>query len=234
MSLYRGLKRVIVLALLVQPFHLALGASDCLKQAYESLEVTSQIGSSGLGQVKVVRNGIEATYARTKRDLNHMQMEFPRLFSESALPSQDSKVLDIGMGSGAFVEDLRKKGVDAVGVDIVLTEDQKTEGHSKYFIEADAAKLPFPDNTFDSTYSIWSVFSYAVDNYWKDQGVFFQNCVLEALRVTKKGGAIRLAPSSQELMQYLNYFEAKYPGHIQVIEVDSSYAYGSLKIIKLH
>jgi ubiquinone/menaquinone biosynthesis C-methylase UbiE len=61
-----------------------------------------------------------------------------------------AKVADLGCGSGAFTEMLRREGYDAVGVDI--SPKLVAVGQSKYpglnLIEGDVEHLPFADESF--------------------------------------------------------------------------------------
>lgn len=61
------------------------------------------------------------------------------------------KILDVGCGKGFYVDFLTKKGVDVTGVDFVakfIREAKKLK--QGRFIKADAQKLPFKDNEFDT------------------------------------------------------------------------------------
>lgn len=61
------------------------------------------------------------------------------------------KVLDIGCGTGIYVDYLTKKGFDAAGVDFVKEFIDYAKKHRKgKFMIADAYKLPFKDKSFDT------------------------------------------------------------------------------------
>ena len=61
-------------------------------------------------------------------------------------------VLDIGCGIGYFVEFLRKNGISATGIDSA-PDLGHFWGKKQYFLQGDATKLPFEDNSFDLVFS---------------------------------------------------------------------------------
>jgi SAM-dependent methyltransferase len=66
--------------------------------------------------------------------------------------SAGQRVLDLGCGSGAVVASLRRRGVDAVGVDYAqaMVDVARTEyGLGEQVRRSDAADLPFETNSFD-------------------------------------------------------------------------------------
>ncbi len=69
------------------------------------------------------------------------------------------KILDIGCGNGRDSIFLAKKGYEVVGIDITpkaiaLAKKNGLKTKNLKFIVADAEKLPFKDESFDSVYSI--------------------------------------------------------------------------------
>ena len=60
------------------------------------------------------------------------------------------KILDIGCGTGAFMDELTSQGHEVFGLDIAEEALRfcKMRGHKKVYL-ADAAKLPFADRSFD-------------------------------------------------------------------------------------
>jgi ubiquinone/menaquinone biosynthesis C-methylase UbiE len=99
-------------------------------------------------------------------------------------------VLDIGSGFGAFVTVALRHGYKAVGLEISryeveyarrrLAEEIPGCKPDEIFIQADAVRLPFADNTLDAV-TMWNVLEHVPDAY----------CVLsEAKRVVEPGGII--------------------------------------------
>ena len=71
------------------------------------------------------------------------------------IPMQDLKkkrVLDVGCGTGAFLEHLQDKGLDAIGIDV--DKEKLRVGFGRDTCVCDASHLPFRDSTFDFVISI--------------------------------------------------------------------------------
>ena len=97
-----------------------------------------------------------------------------RMVALAALEA-NTKVLDMGAGSGDTVEFLRSMGFDAVGIDI--------EPRGVTVAKADFLNCPYPDESFDAVIS---------------QCAFFvsgnvEKALDEAHRVLKKGGKLLLS-----------------------------------------
>ena len=58
-------------------------------------------------------------------------------------------VADVGCGLGASTRLLRELGVAAIGVDVVVPSDAGARGEAPPFVVADAARLPFADESLD-------------------------------------------------------------------------------------
>ncbi|WP_123538985.1 class I SAM-dependent methyltransferase [Halosimplex salinum] len=81
---------------------------------------------------------------------------------ESLAPVEDKKILEIACGTGRFSVMLAERGADMVGLDI--SAPMLGEGRDKArrtgvddhmeFMRGDAARLPFPDDHFDSVFAI--------------------------------------------------------------------------------
>ncbi|QLH77348.1 class I SAM-dependent methyltransferase [Halosimplex rubrum] len=81
---------------------------------------------------------------------------------EALAPVEDRKILEIACGTGRFSVMLAQQGADVVGLDIsapMLGEGRRkarqagVDGHLE-FLRGDAARLPFPDDHFDSVFAI--------------------------------------------------------------------------------
>jgi SAM-dependent methyltransferase len=62
-------------------------------------------------------------------------------------------VADVGCGLGASTRLLRDRGVAAFGVDVVVPSDAGARGEAPPFVVADAAQLPFADESLDGVLS---------------------------------------------------------------------------------
>ena len=118
---------------------------------------------------------------------------------------KQSKVLEVGAGTGRYSIALAKEGMDVTAVELVesnlavLRENCKGMGNIKSF-QGDATDLGrFPDNSFDVTL----VFGPMYHLYEKDE---VNRAIDEAIRVTKPNGVILFAFISVFAIMYANYF----------------------------
>ena len=92
-----------------------------------------------------------------------------------------ARVADLGCGSGVFTNLLRRRGFDAVGLD--LSPKLVALGQAKYpdvtFLEGDVEHLPFPDASLDG------ILLSGLLHHLPDPA----RCVAETFRVLKPGGS---------------------------------------------
>jgi SAM-dependent methyltransferase len=128
------------------------------------------------------REDFEA-HARARYELEPYIHEFAG-FEHSA----GKRVLEVGVGMGADYMEWLKAGALATGVDLSSASLERAQrrcelsGHAPDLGVADAEHLPFPDNSFDIVYS------YGVMHHSPDTA----QCIREARRVLKPGGALRI------------------------------------------
>jgi len=105
---------------------------------------------------------------------------------------QNGKLLDIGCGTGLFVERYIDEGRDAVGLDISQKMIQQARSRCSEcdYTVGTGEKIPFNDNTFDAISSLL-VFSYVRDP---------ESMLSEAYRVLKPGGAIAICTLGKKLL----------------------------------
>lgn len=113
------------------------------------------------------------------------------------------KVLDLGCGNGRFYDSF-EKGIDYTGVDSCkkLIEEAKKRHPGVKFLEADAFSLPFPDESFDTVFSI-AVFHHIPSKKMR------KDFLKEAKRVLKKEGKLILTvwkPKNKKLILSLLKF----------------------------
>jgi SAM-dependent methyltransferase len=85
-----------------------------------------------------------------------------RAVLEALNPLDDRKVLEIACGTGRFTVMLAERGADIVGLDIssaMMAEGRKkarSAGVADHieFLRGDAARLPFPDDHFDTVFAM--------------------------------------------------------------------------------
>lgn len=108
------------------------------------------------------------------------------LFEKTLALSKGAAVLDVGCGPGIFSLVLARMGCRVTGADLTpaMLEEARANaaklGLSADFVEADAARLPFPDGTFDAVVSRWLVWNLP------DPALAYK----EWLRVLKPGGRL--------------------------------------------
>jgi len=108
-----------------------------------------------------------------------------------ALP-KGGALLDIGCGTGLFVEKYLHNGGTAVGIDLSRNMIGRARGRCACcdFTEATGEAIPFRDNSFDAVSSLL-VFSYV-----RDPGAMLG----EAYRVLRPGGAISICTLGKKLL----------------------------------
>lgn len=123
-------------------------------------------------------------------------------------PKIGMTVLDIAAGTGSSSSPLVDKGAEVTALDFsagMLDQGRKQHKDIK-FVQGDALKLPFSENTFDVTTISFGLRNTANSNI----------ALREALRVTKVGGKIVVAEFSHPVNKifrraYLNYLMKALP-----------------------
>ena len=123
-------------------------------------------------------------------------------------PKIGMTVLDIAAGTGSSSRPLVDKGAEVTALDFSAGMlDQGSKQHKDIkFVQGDALKLPFSENTFDVTTISFGLRNTANSNI----------ALREALRVTKVGGKIVVAEFSHPVNKifrraYLNYLMKALP-----------------------
>ena len=123
-------------------------------------------------------------------------------------PKIGMTILDIAAGTGSSSRPLVDKGAEVTALDFsagMLDQGRKQHKDIK-FVQGDALKLPFSENTFDVTTISFGLRNTANSNI----------ALREALRVTKVGGKIVVAEFSHPVNKifrraYLNYLMKALP-----------------------
>ncbi len=117
--------------------------------------------------------------------------------------NKKAKILDIGTGKGLAVDFLLEEGYQACGIDYQNLNPEKTENK----IIADAAQVPFADNTFDIIMSIGGIdpvfyrdqtpekmeeIESEIKRILKDPGVFVSPSALKEMPTFGEADSIRI------------------------------------------
>ena len=140
----------------------------------------------------------------------HGQLEFcTSMHYIHRFADKNSKVLEVGAGTGRYSIALAKEGMDVTAIELaeanlaVLRENAKDVSNLNA-MQGDATDLSrFADNTFDITLVFGPM-------YHLYDPAEVHKAIDEAIRVTKKGGAILFAFISVYAIMYANYLEGNW------------------------
>ena len=131
-----------------------------------------------------------------------------RVVTSIIAPKPGMKILDIAAGTGSSSRPLVDKGAEVTALDFShgMIEQGRKQNKNINFVQWDALKLPFEDNSFDVT-----TISFGLRNTSNTD-----KALKEALRVTKDGGRIVVAEFSHPVNPifkkiYLNYLMKALP-----------------------
>jgi ubiquinone/menaquinone biosynthesis C-methylase UbiE len=109
--------------------------------------------------------------------------EVPVVVSLFGELNRSSKILDIGAGTGYYIDQLSRNGAEVVGLDVsegMLRQARKRLGLSARLVQGDACDLPFADDSFDAVLAT-RVFSHIPE---------LARPLSEIRRVLRLGGAL--------------------------------------------
>jgi demethylmenaquinone methyltransferase/2-methoxy-6-polyprenyl-1,4-benzoquinol methylase len=131
-----------------------------------------------------------------------------RVVTSIIAPKPGIKILDIAAGTGSSSRPLVEKGAEVTALDFSqgMIEQGRKQNKNIKFVQGDALKLPFEENSFDVT-----TISFGLRNTSSTE-----IALKEALRVTKDGGRIVVAEFSHPVNPifkkiYLNYLMKALP-----------------------
>ena len=131
-----------------------------------------------------------------------------RVVTSIIAPKPGMKILDIAAGTGSSSRPLVDKGAEVTALDFSqgMIEQGRKQNKNIKFVQGDALKLPFEENSFDVT-----TISFGLRNTSSTE-----IALKEALRVTKNGGRIVVAEFSHPVNPifkkiYLNYLMKALP-----------------------
>jgi ubiquinone/menaquinone biosynthesis C-methylase UbiE len=133
-----------------------------------------------------------------------------RLVFKSLKPQKEEMILDLGSGDGVWYNELRKRGLNVVGIDVSEVDLRKAKKRAENmnlthnFILSSGQFMPFKENTFDKIFSI-STFEH-ISN---DIDVF-----KECHRILKSNGIIVVSVPTDKV-SYIAKLVLKMPSFIK-------------------
>jgi|GEM_PF-5453759 len=149
--------------------------------------ITFSINTYNSRQATIKNLGFKnAKYDNSSRGIKEFTEEkiYPPEFMDAS-KLQGQRILDLGTGGGRFVRDLRKDGVDIIGLDTRYYPSHNE--NPEWFINKDIRNANLPENSFDIIYSAYSVFTYNDEDYQTQFEI-----MKEMTKILKPGGKIRL------------------------------------------
>jgi ubiquinone/menaquinone biosynthesis C-methylase UbiE len=144
----------------------------------------------------MAKNYLSVVYDEKSHPYNDYPEKLCAYLFQSFGLKKGMKMLEPGCGRGEFLNNFKKMGLDAVGVDISPEASNFTNGLDIKICDVENEKLPFNDNTFDVIYSK----SFIEHLYYPER------YLEEAFRVLKSGGVlITLVPDWES--NYKKYFD---------------------------
>jgi SAM-dependent methyltransferase len=134
--------------------------SDVAIRHVKDLTCSNGPGQNNTGHVVTIRQWENGYLGSSGFNLTNRVDDLTLFFPEDVLNIENMLgkiVVDIGCGGGGWVETLRSQGVNAFGVDLVLTASQLA---SPYYVRGRAEAKLFVDQSVDIFFSSNSLFSY--------------------------------------------------------------------------
>ena len=118
---------------------------------------TGTPGAGGATTAAVPTGNHYDKYASTNAIEQRMMANFMKALDSMLVPLAPTRILEIGIGEGEILQRLRTRFPDAEIVGVDLPDEQLAEQWRRRDVRAvfaDAARLPFPDDTFDLALAI--------------------------------------------------------------------------------
>lgn len=134
----------------------------------------------------------------------------------------DSKIIEIGAGTGRYSVALAEKGCDVTAVELVphnieILKKKVKPNHKIKIYEGNACDLSFIES---ETYDIVLLLGPMYHLYNEEDK---HNAISEALRVAKKGGIIYSAYCNNDTVMYKMFYTKKILNHLKNGDIDDNY-----------
>lgn len=139
--------------------------------------------------------------------MNDGNLFINRLTIENLDIKPGEKILEVGMGNGAFVKEIaeRESSVKYVGCDFSETMIAEARNLNNELVAAERAdfvlsslnNLPFPDESFNTVFTVNTIY------FWEDP----EKELEEIRRVLKKGGKLHVALRPKSVMKDMPFVE---------------------------
>jgi ubiquinone/menaquinone biosynthesis C-methylase UbiE len=166
---------------------------------------------------EIVRNRSHETAERMAELENSRRETFREQLRAFVEPAGEERVLDVGAGTGGFALAIAPLVREVVALDaapevVAIGRDQAEPFRNVTFVEDDAMRLPFPDNSFDLAAAVRTL-----HHVTRPEIV-----VAELVRVTRYAGRIlivdQIAPTDPMVAFELDRFErARDPSHTRLL-----------------
>eukprot|EP00747_Dinoflagellata_sp_TGD_P156806 gnl/TRDRNA2_/TRDRNA2_177691_c2_seq1.p1 gnl/TRDRNA2_/TRDRNA2_177691_c2~~gnl/TRDRNA2_/TRDRNA2_177691_c2_seq1.p1 ORF type:complete len:557 (-),score=96.54 gnl/TRDRNA2_/TRDRNA2_177691_c2_seq1:35-1705(-) len=160
----------------------------------------SNIRASVVGSTYCPYESTSRFYDKTRLPLGLSTVVGALALNSSGTPLASQRLLDVGCGTGSFLEFMLGKVREVVGVDAsdgMLTQARARPALKKHNVQlslCSANKLAFPDASFDGVISNQVIHHFPAEDNYK----FLEEYIAEAYRVLKVGGKIIINTSSPE------------------------------------
>lgn len=134
----------------------------------------------------------------------------------------NSKIIEIGAGTGRYSVSLAEKGYDVTAVELVpynieILKKKVKPNHKIKIYEGNACDLSFIES---ETYDIVLLLGPMYHLYNEEDK---HNAISEALRVAKKGGIIYSAYCNNDTVMYKMFYTKKILNHLKNGDIDDNY-----------
>ncbi|MFF2273469.1 class I SAM-dependent methyltransferase [Agromyces sp. NPDC058136] len=152
-------------------------------------------------EVSAMFDRVAAAYDRTNNVLSVGNAPLWRVATTRAVdPKPGERILDVAAGTGTSSASLAKSGASVVAADFspgMIEVGRKRQAHvtNLVFVEADATKLPFEDDSFDAV-----TISFGLRNVNEPK-----RAIAEFFRVTKPGGRLVICEFSHPPVAFVRF-----------------------------